>query len=73
MRKALKRLRYQAEFFAPLFAKLGTERFIERLKKLQDVFGYTNDVRMARNWSSCRNRAAPVRRRRERQATLKVS
>ena len=47
MRKALKRLRYQAEFFAPLFAKHGTERFIERLKKLQDVFGYTNDVRMA--------------------------
>ena len=47
MRKALKRLRYQAEFFAPLFAKRGTERFIERLKKLQDIFGYTNDVRMA--------------------------
>ena len=47
MRKALKRLRYQAEFFAPLFAKRGTERFIERLKKVQDIFGYTNDVRMA--------------------------
>lgn len=47
MRKALKKLRYQAEFFAPLFATDGPERFIERLKKLQDVFGYINDVRMA--------------------------
>ena len=47
MRKALKRLRYQAEFFAPLFGKRDTERFIERLKTLQEVFGYINDVRMA--------------------------
>jgi inorganic triphosphatase YgiF len=47
MRKALKRLRYQAEFFAPLFSKRETERFVERLKALQDVFGYVNDVRMA--------------------------
>ena len=47
MRKALKKLRYQAEFFAPLFGKRDTERFIERLKTLQDVFGYINDVRMA--------------------------
>jgi triphosphatase len=47
MRKSLKKLRYQAEFFAPLFGKRDTERFIERLKSLQDVFGYINDVRMA--------------------------
>ena len=47
MRKALKTLRYQAEFFAPLFGKRHTGRFIERLKALQDVFGYINDVRMA--------------------------
>ena len=47
MRKVLKTLRYQAEFFAPLFGKRHTERFIERLKALQDVFGYINDVRMA--------------------------
>jgi triphosphatase len=47
MRKTLKKLRYQAEFFAPLFTKRDTERFIERLKTLQDVFGYINDVRMA--------------------------
>lgn len=47
MRKALKKLRYQAEFFAPLFGKGTTHRFIERLKDLQDVFGYVNDARMA--------------------------
>jgi triphosphatase len=47
MRRALKKLRYQAEFFAPLFGKRHTDRFIERLKTLQDVFGYINDVRMA--------------------------
>ena len=47
MRKALKKVRYQAEFFAPLFGERDSERFIERLKTLQDVFGYINDVRMA--------------------------
>jgi triphosphatase len=47
MRKALKKLRYQTEFFAPLFRKRDRERFIEQLKSLQDVFGYINDVRMA--------------------------
>jgi triphosphatase len=47
MRKALKCLRYQAEFFAPLFAKSDTRPFTKRLKVLQDVFGYVNDVRMS--------------------------
>jgi CHAD domain-containing protein len=47
MRKALKELRYQAEFFAPLFDKRVTRHFIEQLKALQDVFGYLNDTRMA--------------------------
>jgi triphosphatase len=47
MRKALKKLRYQAEFFAPLFVKRETEDFVKQLKALQDVFGYVNDVRMA--------------------------
>jgi inorganic triphosphatase YgiF len=47
MRKALKKLRYQAEFFAPLFADKKTEAFVRQLKALQDVFGYVNDVRMA--------------------------
>ena len=47
MRKALKELRYQAEFFAPLFKKRVTWQFVEQLKALQDVFGYLNDARMA--------------------------
>jgi inorganic triphosphatase YgiF len=47
MRKALKELRYQAEFMAPLFDKREAEQFIHQLKALQDVFGYINDVRMA--------------------------
>jgi triphosphatase len=47
MRKSLKNLRYQTEFFAPLFEPRDTRHFIKRLKTLQDVFGYINDVRMA--------------------------
>ena len=69
MRKALKELRYQAEFFAPLFDKRDTERFIERLKILQDVFGYINDVRMAPNSLSCKSKAMAVSMRRGRPAT----
>ena len=44
MRKALKNLHYQTEFFAPLFERRDTRRFVEQLKTLQDVFGYINDV-----------------------------
>src|SRR5262249_8641810 len=47
MRKALKKLRYQAEFMVPLFDRRDGQRFIRQLKALQDVFGYLNDVRMA--------------------------
>jgi CHAD domain-containing protein len=47
MRKALKKLRYQAEFMAPLFDKRDGKHFIRQLKALQDVFGYVNDARMA--------------------------
>jgi CHAD domain-containing protein len=47
MRKALKKLRYQVEFFAPLFSARKTKRFVTQLKELQDVFGYVNDARMA--------------------------
>jgi inorganic triphosphatase YgiF len=46
MRKALKELRYQAEFMAPLFGKRESAQFIRQLKALQDVFGYINDVQM---------------------------
>ncbi len=47
MRKMLKKLRYTAEFLAPLYPKAKVKLFINRLKTLQDVFGYVNDVRMA--------------------------
>jgi triphosphatase len=46
MRKALKKLRYLAEFMAPLFNQGEGKRFIRQLKALQDVFGYINDARM---------------------------
>lgn len=44
MRKALKSLRYATEFFVPLMAAAEAQEFLKRLKKLQDVFGYLNDV-----------------------------
>jgi triphosphatase len=47
MRKTLKKLRYTAEFLAPLYPRAKVKPFIKRLKKLQDVFGYVNDVGMA--------------------------
>jgi triphosphatase len=47
MRKSLKKLRYTAEFMAPLYHKNKVGPFIRRLKQLQDIFGYLNDVRMA--------------------------
>jgi triphosphatase len=56
MRKSLKQLRYLAEFFSPLFAKGKTRRFIERLKVLQDVFGYMNDVHMAQKLRTIQRR-----------------
>jgi triphosphatase len=48
MRKRLKQLRYLAEFFAPIFDRdKATGRFVARLKELQEVFGYVNDVHTA--------------------------
>ncbi len=47
MRKSLKKLRYTVEFLAPLYRRSDVGAFIKHLKKLQDLFGYVNDVRMA--------------------------
>ncbi len=44
LRKELKKLRYAAEFFAPLFPTKRARRFLQRLKDLQVVFGDLNDV-----------------------------
>eukprot|EP00873_Tetraselmis_striata_P011182 jgi/Tetstr1/431446/TSEL_002098.t1 len=47
MRKALKKLRYAIEFYRSLYKGKTLKPFLSRLKKLQDVFGYLNDVVMA--------------------------
>jgi len=49
MRKALKGLRYTAEFFLPLYPSKATGKFVKKLKQLQDVFGYLNDVALSEN------------------------
>jgi triphosphatase len=47
MRKALKGLRYQVEFFLCLYPSRNSKLFLKKLKRLQNVFGYLNDVAMA--------------------------
>jgi triphosphatase len=48
MRKALKGFRYVIEFFGSLYESRRASRFVKDLKKLQDVFGYVNDVATAK-------------------------
>jgi CHAD domain-containing protein len=43
-RIAAKRLRYVAEFFAPLFARKRSRTYLERLATLQDALGRINDA-----------------------------
>ncbi len=47
MRKRLKTLRYQGQLFASLYDTDKTNAFNKRLKALQKIFGYINDVVMA--------------------------
>ncbi|MCR9136426.1 MAG: CHAD domain-containing protein [Alphaproteobacteria bacterium] len=47
LRKRLKSLRYAGDCFLPLYPADETKRFIGKLKRLQDIFGYLNDVAMA--------------------------
>lgn len=49
MRKALKNLRYVIEFHAPLYPRKAVKRYLRHLTKLQDVFGFLNDVAMTRS------------------------
>ncbi|HXC55566.1 MAG TPA: CHAD domain-containing protein [Rhizomicrobium sp.] len=44
LRIALKKLRYAAEFFAPLYPRRKTARYIKALKTLLDRLGEANDV-----------------------------
>jgi inorganic triphosphatase YgiF len=48
MRKALKTFRYAVEFFGSLYDGRQVGRFVKDLKRLQDVFGYVNDVATAK-------------------------
>jgi CHAD domain-containing protein len=47
VRKRTKKLRYAAEFFAPLFAHKKVKRFIEKLEELQEALGTVNDGHVA--------------------------
>jgi CHAD domain-containing protein len=44
LRIALKKLRYTAEFFAPLYAKRDVKRYLEKLRALQNHLGALNDA-----------------------------
>jgi inorganic triphosphatase YgiF len=44
LRISLKKLRYSAEFFAPLYPAKPVSVFLDRLSKLQDLFGALNDA-----------------------------
>jgi triphosphatase len=44
VRIAAKKLRYAAEFFAPLYSGRRVERYIEALEGLQDILGTLNDA-----------------------------
>lgn len=48
LRIALKKLRYTADFFAPLYDEDAPKNFIKSLSKIQDVLGALNDVAVAR-------------------------
>jgi triphosphatase len=48
LRIALKKLRYGAEFFAPLYKKKKVKRYLAQLKQLQEVLGRLNDIAHAR-------------------------
>jgi CHAD domain-containing protein len=47
LRITLKKCRYTAEFFAPLFTRKATKPFVRALKDLQDDLGHMNDIATA--------------------------
>ncbi len=48
LRIAVKKLRYAIELLGSLFDPADVEKYVKRLKRLQDDLGYANDVRVAR-------------------------
>jgi CHAD domain-containing protein len=49
LRIALKKLRYTAEFFAPLYKKKKVQRYLAKIKRLQESLGRLNDIAHARS------------------------
>ena len=47
LRIATKKLRYTIELFESLFEENDVQKFVSKLKRLQDDLGYANDVRVA--------------------------
>lgn len=48
LRIGLKKLRYAAEFFAPLYKRKAVKTWMTPLKELQDLLGHLNDVAQVR-------------------------
>ncbi len=48
LRIGLKKLRYAAEFFAPLYKRKAVKTWMAPLKELQDLLGHLNDVAQVR-------------------------
>ena len=49
LRIALKKLRYTAEFFAPLYEKKKVKRYLAKVRRLQESLGRLNDIAHARS------------------------
>jgi inorganic triphosphatase YgiF len=49
LRLAVKKLRYTADFFLPLFGEDGAKRYARRLSRLQERLGRTNDAGTTRH------------------------
>ncbi len=47
LRKDLKKLRYTLEYFVDLYSQKKCQAFLKSMKKLQNAFGYLNDVVLA--------------------------
>ena len=47
LRKTLKTMRYASDYLMPVYPGPDSRTFFERLRGLQNVFGYLNDVAMA--------------------------
>ena len=48
LRIQMKKLRYSADFYAPLYDRKEVAPFLKQLSELQDIFGGMNDAEMAR-------------------------